>query len=193
MASRRSCMLARPNTLRSIGLQNHQMFTSFPEYSSRTGQFPGRCPSHVTVTGVNALPAHSSVASADTHPALTAAARVVLRELFSEPSTASLLNCGGAASWLRAQLATLCRCAKSENLPIDQFLVVVKRAWFSLPQLRFRLGDESDQMLALVLRVCVEEYFASPLPSPDVKGVRATGRAATGSPRIGVRPAVRPG
>jgi hypothetical protein len=90
--------------------------------------------------------------------------------MFSERSTASLLNCGGNESWLRAQLATLTRCAKSENLPVERFLVAVKQAWHSLPQLRLALGAESDEMLTLVVRLCIEEYFAS---SPAPASARA--------------------
>jgi hypothetical protein len=81
--------------------------------------------------------------------------------MFSERSNASLLDCGGAESWLRAQLATLTRCAKSQNLPLEQFLLAVKEAWHSLPQLRLALGHESNQMLALVVRLCIEEYVGS--------------------------------
>jgi hypothetical protein len=102
--------------------------------------------------------------SADTHPALTAAARVVLRQMFSEPSSASLVNCGGRASWLRAQLATLTRCAKRENLPAEQFLLAIEQAWRTLPQLRSSLIDESDKVFALVVTLCLEEYCAQAQP-----------------------------
>jgi hypothetical protein len=98
----------------------------------------------------------------DRHPALTSSARVILREVFSEDSTATLVGCRDASSWLRRQISVLSLYAKRNALTLGQLLFCVQRAWSSLPHLRTELDEENVDMLGLVLILCAEEYAAIP-------------------------------
>jgi hypothetical protein len=98
------------------------------------------------------------------YPALTVRARDALRGIFASHSPAILLDNRQWPAALRDSLATLCASAQQDGYPIEQLLISVKQAWWSLPQQRFALGEFGSEVLALIVSACISEFFRDPAP-----------------------------
>jgi hypothetical protein len=111
-----------------------------------------------------ATPPPQAAAARPPHAAIVAEARHVLRvavEIFH----AAGANGSGCREALAEPLAGLCRTAKGRKASPEQLIIAIKEARAALPDLRRSLGENEENVLALVITVCIEQYFASRVPA----------------------------
>ena len=61
---------------------------------------------------------------------------------------------------IREALRQACDTAHERGLHAEQLLILVKEAWHELPATRRATRDEAERLLARVITLCVEEYYA---------------------------------
>ena len=96
----------------------------------------------------------------DRNPAMTRDAQVMLRNMLGGHSAATLLASRHWPTSLREQMTNLCREARHNQIPIEQLLVCIKRAWRTVPHARIALGEYGEDVLTSLVTICIEEYFA---------------------------------
>lgn len=101
-------------------------------------------------------------------PAIVAEARHILREALP-----TICNGGDRAAFqvaLSAPLARLCEETKRRELRVEQLIVAVKCAWATLPDARWWRRDTDGELLAIVITVCIEQFFLDCPPAPGASG-----------------------
>jgi hypothetical protein len=78
-----------------------------------------------------------------------------------------LVQSKGAATSpdLRLLLHAICGKARARHLFAEQLIIIIKVAWYAMPEayrdLRWSgVGDPRTEVLARVITVCIEEYYA---------------------------------
>jgi hypothetical protein len=90
-------------------------------------------------------------------PEILAEARRVLREALATIARGSDRAVCHAA--LRAPLARLCEETKRRELRAEQLIIAVKDAWATLPDARWWRRDADDELLSIIITVCIEQFF----------------------------------
>lgn len=61
---------------------------------------------------------------------------------------------------VRRALRLMCDEARRHQLGAEQLVIIIKRAWESLPEARRRARNgEREQLLGKILTMCIEEYY----------------------------------
>jgi hypothetical protein len=60
---------------------------------------------------------------------------------------------------LRETLGRLCVAAHERGLHAEHLLILLKEAWYSLPEARRAPRTDTDDVLARVITLCVDEYY----------------------------------
>ena len=75
---------------------------------------------------------------------------------------------------MRRALRLLCEDARRRGVRAEQLVVVIKQAWASLPETRWRPGDDRGAViLERVVSLCIEEYYAAVAGDAPVAGAPA--------------------
>lgn len=64
------------------------------------------------------------------------------------------------SSGLRDSMRRVCILAHARDLRPEQLLILVKQAWFELPEPQRILRDHTGDVLARVITLCIDEYYA---------------------------------
>lgn len=104
-------------------------------------------------------PAPRAAAARPPHPTLIAEVRQVLGELLRTARAACADGAGYREAFV-APLADLCETAKQGGVSAEQLIIAIKQARATLPDIRRWLGDDEEDVLATVVTVCIEQYFA---------------------------------
>jgi hypothetical protein len=107
--------------------------------------------------------AHSPSRETESSPArpLSDTAHAALRAVLGEHVRRSALDQPLSPHRLRRALRLLCDDARRRGVRAEQLVVAIKQAWGSLPESRWRPGDDrGTAFLQRVVTVCIEEYYA---------------------------------
>jgi hypothetical protein len=75
--------------------------------------------------------------------------------------TLSALAVGGATRvQIRKALRPACDAAHERGLHAEQLLILVKNVWHELPATRRATREDAERLLARVITLCVDEYYA---------------------------------
>jgi hypothetical protein len=123
---------------------------------------------------------------------LTDAAHAALRAVLGARIRQSIYDAPVPAARLRHAIRLLCDEARRRGVRAEQLVVVIKQAWASLPESRWRAGDDrGTEFLHRVVSICIEEYYADAAKGglPDGRlEARADGRGAVAGSSIASRP-----
>jgi hypothetical protein len=113
------------------------------------------------------------VESTPTRP-LPVAAHAALRCALGEQLRRSVYDEPVSTPRMRRALRLLCEDARRRGVRAEQLVVMIKQAWASLPETRWRPGDDRGPViLERVVRVCIEEYYADATGDGRADGLRA--------------------
>ena len=63
------------------------------------------------------------------------------------------------SSSLRDSMRRVCILAHARDIRSEQLLIMIKEAWFELPEPERILRDHSGDVLARVITLCIDEYY----------------------------------
>jgi hypothetical protein len=92
--------------------------------------------------------------------ALVREARRLLLEIVTCCPVSAMLDRDARSLAFAAPMAKLCVDARLLKLPVERLIIVIKQAWSSLGDARLQLGEAAPEILASVISVCIEQYFA---------------------------------
>ena len=113
--------------------------------------------SHVTIVN-RVTESEENALTEQTHAQLTN-----LREMLDIVLRRAVYTVGGGFSLsngLRESMRRVCVIAHARGVQIEQLLVMVKDAWFELPEPRRILQDHSTDVLSRVVTLCIDQYYA---------------------------------
>lgn len=87
-----------------------------------------------------------------------------LRELLDIVLRRAVYTVGGGyslSSGLRESMRRVCALAHARDIRAEQLLVMIKEAWFKLPEPDRILRDHSGDVLARVITLCIDEYYGA--------------------------------
>ena len=85
-----------------------------------------------------------------------------LRDLLDIVLRRAVYTVGGGyslASGLRDSMRRVCLLAHGRDVRPEQLLIMIKEAWFELPEPERILRNHSGDVLARVITLCIDEYY----------------------------------
>ncbi|HJQ19850.1 MAG TPA: hypothetical protein VJ867_05825 [Gemmatimonadaceae bacterium] len=70
------------------------------------------------------------------------------------------LDDGEDGAPLQTALRAVATEARSKQIHAEQLLLILKEAWYALPAMRQREGDEQNRMLQRVVTLCIRQYYS---------------------------------
>ena len=104
-----------------------------------------------------AFPAIS--ASSEIEAAIAREAQQLIHDATSGAPITTLLDAAARHSLFVPAMARLCGDARVLHVPVERVIVLIKRAWHTLADVRYRLADAAPDVLSTVITVCIEQYF----------------------------------
>jgi hypothetical protein len=112
---------------------------------------------HYTYTTPTASPAAHRPTPID--DALLAEVRRMLPGVVAGLPFGSTMTRGSSQMLFAGSMAMLCSAARQRGTPIEKLIIAIKLAWASLPEVRLRLGESSDDAMSGAISACIEAYF----------------------------------
>lgn len=85
-----------------------------------------------------------------------------LRDLLDIVLRRAVYTVGGGyslSSALRDSMRRVCLLAHARDVRPERLLIMIKEAWFELPEPERILRDHSGDVLARVITLCIDEYY----------------------------------
>ena len=60
---------------------------------------------------------------------------------------------------LRDSIRRVCSLARTRAVTVERLVVMLKEAWWEMPEAERVLGHRRDEVLARVVTLCIDEYF----------------------------------
>lgn len=60
---------------------------------------------------------------------------------------------------LRESMRRVCKLAQNREVTVERLVVMLKEAWWDMPEAERVLGHRREEVLGRVVTVCIDEYF----------------------------------